>query len=194
MSAYLGLVPGEESTGERRRQGAITKTGNAACRRTLVEAAHHYRCAPAVGEQLRGRQEGQPEAVVAHAWRAQVRLCGRFAHLKGQHKKTVVVVTAVARELAGFVWAVAMRAMGKGLPERRHRGGPRGRLGDAAVGTPGAAEKARAESSGENDTGPRKTTGRRVYVLRPFEKGGVGSPKEEPARRGAADGHGSFGG
>jgi len=194
LSAYMGLVPGEDSTGSRRIQGSITKTGNAACRRTLVEAAHHYRCAPAVGEKLRGRQEGQPEAVVAHAWGAQVRLCGRFAHLKGQHKKTVVVVTAVARELAGFVWAVAMLAMGKGLPERRHRGAaPRARLGDAGVGTPGQAEKTKAESIGEKPAGPRGAKGPRVYVLRPFEKAGAGSPGERPARRRVAEGRGSNG-
>jgi transposase len=164
LSAYLGLVPGEASTGNRRIQGAITKTGNGACRRTLVEAAHHYRRAPAVGLKLRGRQEGQPEAVVAHAWRAQVRLCGRFEHLMGQHKKTVVVVTAVARELAGFVWAVAMRAMGKNLPERRHREAPRVPAGATGSGTPEAK-------------GPR------IYVLKKVEGAEAAVMREKPARR-----------
>lgn len=157
LSAFFGLVPGEASTGTKRIQGAITKTGNGACRRTLVEAAHHYRCAPSVGVGLHQRQQGQTEAVVAHAWQAQVRLCGRFGHLKQQHKKTTVVVTAVARELAGFVWAVALLSMGKSLPERRH-GGPK-----PIAGVPGAA----TQSAGK--------TGR-VYVLKPFS----GKPAAEP--------------
>jgi len=107
------------------------------------------------------------------------------------------VVTAVARELAGFVWAVAMRAMGKSLPERRHRGAPRAHLGDAAAGTsvakgaprrePGPAKKAEAESIGEKPAGPQGTKGTRVYVLRQFEKAGAESPKEKPARRRVAD-------
>lgn len=181
LSAYLGLVPGEESTGSRRIQGAITKTGNDACRRTLVEAAHHYRCAPAVGAQLRGRQEGQPEVVVAHAWQAQVRLCGRFAHLKSQHKKTVVVVTAVARELAGFVWAVAMLAMGKRLPERRHRrASPRVPLGKTPKGSAGPAEKTK--------TAVQKTKSPRIYELRPIEETGGAASRTIPTRRRAAKG------
>lgn len=181
LSAYLGLVPGEESTGNRRIQGSITKTGNAACRRTLVEAAHHYRCTPAVGALLRGRQEGQPEAVVAHAWQAQVRLCGRFTHLKSQHKKTVVVVTAVARELAGFVWAVAMLAMDKKLPERRHRrASPRARLGTASEGVSGHSEKTK--------TAPPTTKKPRIYELRQMEKAGVEVARERPSRRRSATG------
>lgn len=174
LSAYLGLVPGEASTGNRRTQGAITKTGNKACRRTLVEAAHHYRCEPAVGLGLRARQEGQPEGVVGAAWQAQVRLCGRFKHLKGQQKKTVVVVTAVARELAGFVWALAMRAMGKALPERQRCAALRG--------APTAAAAAAAGTTGAR--GPR------IYRLRASEGAKEATPGGQPSRRRVANADG----
>jgi transposase len=107
--AYLGLVPQEDSTGSRRRQGAITKTGNSHARWMLVECASHDSHAPKVSAQLSARQEGQSAEVRAISWRAQNRLSRRFRRLKarGLHRNKVVV--AVARELCGFLWEVHRR-------------------------------------------------------------------------------------
>lgn len=103
---YTGLTCWEWSSGERRRQGGISKMGNAHLRRALGEAAWHYRYAPLKSARLRARQVGQPEAAIAHAWRAQTRLHHKTKRLLARGKKPTVTVTAVARELAGFVWAV----------------------------------------------------------------------------------------
>lgn len=103
--AFTGLVPSEHSSGLTLRHGAITKTGNRHLRRVLVEAAWAYQHRPAVGQRLATRLEGQPADAVAYAWRAQLRLSGRFRTLslrKGPNKAMV----AVARELAGFVWGM----------------------------------------------------------------------------------------
>ena len=118
LMSFLGLTPSEDSTGPRRRQGSITKSGNEAARRALVEAAHQYRCAPRISPPLQKRQHGQSQAVRAIAWKAQVRLCGRFRTLQSHRKKSQVIVTAIARELSGFVWAIACTALGKAPPER----------------------------------------------------------------------------
>jgi transposase len=105
LMAYLGLVPSENSTGEKHRRGAITKTGNSHARRVLIEASWHYRHRPAVGRRLRKRRDGQPGWVIAVADRAQLRLHKRFWKLALHGKSTNKAVTAVARELAGFIWA-----------------------------------------------------------------------------------------
>ena len=108
LASYLGLVPSEQSTGERRRQGSITKAGSSHARRLLVEAAWHYRRPPRVSLTLRRRQAGQPPAAVDAAWRAQLRLHRRWAHLDARRaKKRTTVAVAVARELACFVWEIA---------------------------------------------------------------------------------------
>lgn len=106
LMSYLGLVPSEDSSGERKRRGAITKAGNLRVRRVLVEASWSYRHRPAVGKELRRRREGQPGWVVAIADRAQARLYRRYWKLtmKGKHHNKAI--TAVARELAGFIWSV----------------------------------------------------------------------------------------
>jgi transposase len=104
---YFGLTPSEYSSGERRQQGGITKAGNGACRKALVEAAHHYRIPPRVSREMQVRHEGQTQEVRAIAFKAQQRLYGRFWLMIGHHKKVVVVVAALARELCGFVWAIA---------------------------------------------------------------------------------------
>jgi transposase len=101
-------VPSEQSSGERRRQGAITKAGSAHARRLLVEAAWHFRRPPRISQTLRARQHGQPPAAIDTAWRAQLRLHRRWAHLdslRGKRRTTVAV--AVARELSCFVWELA---------------------------------------------------------------------------------------
>jgi transposase len=103
--AFVGLVPSEHSSGTRRARGAITKTGNAHLRRVLVEAAWHYRHHPFVGDALRRRQRGAHEDVKARAWTAQQRLHRRYRVLTGRGKPQQQVVTAVARELTGFIWA-----------------------------------------------------------------------------------------
>jgi transposase len=104
LMGYLGLVPTESSSGERRSQGGITKTGNGHARWMLIECASHYSHAPMVSPQLSARQAGQSREVKAIAWRAQNRLNHRFKRLaaRGLHRNKVVV--AVARELCGFLW------------------------------------------------------------------------------------------
>lgn len=103
--AYVGLVPSEHSSGAKRAHGAITKTGNAHLRRVLVEAAWHYRHRPFVGRALQRRQRGAPPQVIAHAWRAQHRLHRRYHRFAARGKPSQQIITAVARELTGFVWA-----------------------------------------------------------------------------------------
>lgn len=105
LMSYLGLVPSENSTGDRQRRGPITKTGNKHARRLLIEASWHYRHKPAVGQKLRQRREGQPGWVIALADRAQARLHRRYWRLVTHGKAHNKAVTAVARELSGFLWA-----------------------------------------------------------------------------------------
>jgi transposase len=105
LMAYLGLVPGEDSTGEKHRRGRITRTGNALVRRLLVETAWHYQHRPSVGVALTRRRKGQPNRVIAIADKAQQRLCRRFRRLAEQHKPAPKIAVAIARELAGFLWA-----------------------------------------------------------------------------------------
>jgi transposase len=107
LMSYLGLVPSENTTGDRRRQGSITKSGSQHARRLLVEAAWHYRRSPRVGRELARRQHGQSQHVTAISWQAQRRLhrtWRRLDHERGKRRPLVAV--AVARELAGFCWAV----------------------------------------------------------------------------------------
>jgi transposase len=106
LMAYLGLVPGEHSSGEKHRRGRITRSGNALVRRLLVEVAWHYQHRPSVGVALARRRKGQPGRVIAIADKAQQRLCRRFRKLAAAHKPATKIAVAIARELAGFVWAV----------------------------------------------------------------------------------------
>jgi transposase len=109
LAAYLGIVPCEHTSGERRRQGAITKAGSTHARRLLIEAAYHYQRHIANGEKLQRRQEGQPAHIVNIAWRAQRRLNARWRQLKhARHKPNGVVAVAVARELAAFCWEIVL--------------------------------------------------------------------------------------
>ncbi|HTP26160.1 MAG TPA: IS110 family transposase [Anaeromyxobacteraceae bacterium] len=113
LMGYAGIVSREDSSGVRERRGAITKTGNAHLRRIVVEAAWSYRHRPAKGPQLRKRQEGQSEEVKAIAWKAQHRLHARYWKLAAKGKPKQKVVTAVARELLGFIWAIATEVESK---------------------------------------------------------------------------------
>jgi transposase len=108
LSGFLGIVPCERTSGDARRQGSITKAGSSHARRLLIEAAHHYRHRPAVGETLARRQAGQDPRIIEIAWRAQRRLHQRWQHLHHDRKKpAAIVATAVARELAAFLWEAA---------------------------------------------------------------------------------------
>lgn len=107
LMAYLGLVPSEHSSGESTQRGGITKTGNGHARRMLVEAAWSYRLPARVSRRLRDRQHNLPQAVWEIAWKAQLRLCARYKRLVTKGKQTQVAVTAIARELAAFMWAIA---------------------------------------------------------------------------------------
>lgn len=110
LMAYLGLVPGEHSSGEKHRRGPITRAGNALVRRVLVETAWHYQHRPGVGVALARRRQGQPGRVIAIADKAQQRLCRRFRKLAAEHKPAPKIAVAIARELAGFLWAVLQPA------------------------------------------------------------------------------------
>ena len=107
LMGYLGLVPSEHSSGNSIRRGSITKTGNGHARRLLTEAAWNYRFAPRMSSTLRSRSAQLPEAIRNHAWKAQLRLSSRFAKLAARGVQINKVCVAVARELAGFVWAIA---------------------------------------------------------------------------------------
>jgi len=105
--AFVGLVPCERSSGEKRRQGSISKVGNAHVRRLLVESAWHARRRPTVGYELARRQRGQDAIVLERAWRCQRRLYARWCRMAARGKPSQKIVVACARELAGFVWAIA---------------------------------------------------------------------------------------
>ena len=104
LMGFLGLVPSEDTTGTRRRQGAITKCGNSHARWLLIESAQAYRSSPKVSAALSKRQEGQSGALKALSWRAQNRLSGRYRRLKLRGKRENKVIVAVARELCAFIW------------------------------------------------------------------------------------------
>jgi transposase len=107
IMAYLGLVPSEHSSGDSVKRGGITKTGNSHVRRALIEAAQAYSHPARESRVLLGRLAGLPEEVRKIAWKAQVRLCDRFRRLTARGKNRNTVITAIARELAAFMWAIA---------------------------------------------------------------------------------------
>ena len=107
LMAYLGLVPSEHSSGGKRRLGAITKCGNGRARRLLVEGAHSYRYTAKVSTELQKRQEGLPKEIVDLAWESQLRLCRRYARLMHRGKHRSIVVTAIAREMIAYIWAIS---------------------------------------------------------------------------------------
>lgn len=107
VMAFVGLVPSEHSSGEQRRQGSITKVGNSHARRLLVESAWHARRRPTVGYELARRQRGHDAAVIERCWRCQQRLYQRWQRMAARGKPSQKIVVACARELAGFVWAIA---------------------------------------------------------------------------------------
>jgi len=107
LAAFVGLIPSEHSSGAKRRLGAITKTGNSRARRVLIEGAWAYRYPAKVSAHIQARIEGLPKTVQDIGWKAQVRLCKRFRRLSSRGKHSNVVVTAIAREMLAFMWAIA---------------------------------------------------------------------------------------
>jgi transposase len=110
LMGYLGLVPSEHSSGERTKRGSITKTGNAHARKLLTEAAWNYRFKARIGREALARQEALSEPIRTAAWKAQLRLTQRFAALRDRGVQINKACVAVARELAGFIWAIGMQA------------------------------------------------------------------------------------
>jgi transposase len=106
---YLGLIPSAYSSGERRRQGSITKAGNTHARHALVEGAWAYRDPAQVSRHLQRRLEQPPQVIQDISWKAQVRLCQRDRRVIARGKHANQVVVAIARELAGFMWAMAQQ-------------------------------------------------------------------------------------
>jgi transposase len=107
LMAYLGLVPSESSSGETKGRGRITRSGNGHVRTILVESAWNNRFRSRLSRELRKRQEGVAPAVCEIAWKAQQRLHARYSRLSARGKNAQKVVTAIARELVGFIWAIA---------------------------------------------------------------------------------------
>jgi transposase len=107
LAAFVGLIPSEYSSGASRRQGGITKAGNGRARRALIEGAWAYRHPAKVSQHIQTRIDGRPKPIQDLGWKAQVRLCKRFRRLVGRGKHPNVVVTAIARELIAFMWAIA---------------------------------------------------------------------------------------
>ncbi len=110
LMGYSGAFPSEDSSGERIRRGCITKSGNAHLRRIVVESAWSYRHRPAIGARLRKRQEGLPAEITEIAWKAQNRLHKRYLTLMARGKEQRKTMTAVARELLGFIWVIGIKA------------------------------------------------------------------------------------
>lgn len=109
LMAYLGLVPSEHSSGASVRRGGITKAGSSLARRTLIEGAWTYRMQPRVSRKLHDRLEGLPSEIRDVAWKGQLRMCGRYRKLMAAGKAKPKVITAIAREMVGFIWDIARR-------------------------------------------------------------------------------------
>jgi transposase len=117
LMSYLGLCPGEHTSGTTRQQGGITKLGNGIARKAMIEAAWNNRTPARISRTVLARQEGLPQAVTQAAWNAQTRLHQRYKHLTGVgRKKSQVAAAALGRELAGFVWAIGRRVQPHAAP------------------------------------------------------------------------------
>jgi transposase len=111
LMGYLGLVPSESSTGDTVKRGGITKAGNGRARRVLIESAWSYRHPPRVSRKKQAKVAAAPKAAREIAWKAQVRLCGRYRSLERKGKPRTVIATAIARELSAFIWAINREVM-----------------------------------------------------------------------------------
>ena len=119
--SYTGLVPSEHSSGAKNRRGSITKTGNSHLRRVLVESAWHYRHRPRLAKRQKEVQANVPANIASIAWRAQERLHRRYASLSLKAKPRAKIVTAVARELVGFIWAIGREVEKQPMAPGKHR-------------------------------------------------------------------------
>ncbi len=176
LMGFLGLVPGEDSSGAKRRQGSITKCGNSHCRWMLVECAQHFRKAPKVGSALTTRQIGQGKEVKELSWRMQNRLHKRYVKLKVRGKNENKAIVAIARELSAFIWELQVKLK---LP------------------IPGTADTRQQRDRHEPRgcrPGPRRAEAARPRFLPPKSPKGDFSPPVPQGRRGeafeeAASGH-----
>lgn len=109
LMAFFGLVPGERSSGSKRKLTGITKAGSVVARRLIVEASRAYRPPAKIGQAMMLRQQSNAVSIREIAWKAQVRLCARYRRMLARGKKAPIVVTAIARELVGFIWAIAQQ-------------------------------------------------------------------------------------
>ena len=109
LMGFLGLVPSERSTGDTVKRGGLTLSGNRRARRALIEGAWSYRHPARVTETIRLRLEGLPKTVREIAWKAQQRLCARYRRMTGAGKKAPIVIAAIAREMAAFLWAIGLQ-------------------------------------------------------------------------------------
>ena len=116
LMAWLGVTPCEHSSGDKRRQGSITKNGNSYARKLLIEAAWSYQHPARVSPEIQRRHEGIPKPIVDRAWDAQVRLCRRYRKLVARGKQKNIAVVALARELSGFIWDISRLAMSLAIP------------------------------------------------------------------------------
>jgi transposase len=117
LMAWFGVTPSEHSSGDKRRQGSITKTGNSYARKLLVESAWSYRHPARVSIDIQRRHEGIPKQIIDRAWDAQLRLCRRYRKLVARGKSPHVAIIALARELAGFIWDIGRMGMTLALPQ-----------------------------------------------------------------------------
>jgi transposase len=121
VMSYTGLVPSEHSSGKKNTRGAITKTGNSHLRRVLVESAFHYRHRPRLAKRQRDLQTSVPPTVAAMTWRARERLHRRYWLLSSKAKPKGKIVTAVARELIGFIWAIGREVESAAVPQSKRK-------------------------------------------------------------------------
>ena len=115
LMAFLGLVPGERSSGSKRKLTGITKAGSLVARRLIVEAAWAYRMPAKIGQAMMLRQQSIATSIRDIAWKAQVRLCARYRRMLARGKKTPIVIPAIARELVGFIWAIGQQVEPKAI-------------------------------------------------------------------------------
>jgi transposase len=118
LMAWIGVTPSEHSSGGKRRQGSITKTGNSYARKLLVESAWSYRHPARVSVEIQRRHEGIPKAIIDRSWDAQLRLCRRFRKLVAKGKSAHIAIIAVARELVAFVWDIGRMGMSLSTPSQ----------------------------------------------------------------------------
>ena len=118
LMAWIGVTPSEHSSGSKRRQGSITKTGNSYARKLLVESAWSYRHPARVSVEIQRRHEGMPKAIIDRSWDAQLRLCRRYRRLVAKGKSAHIAIIAVAREMVGFIWDIGRLGMSLATPPK----------------------------------------------------------------------------